>query len=107
MLDIATLIYVLISEKEDELIAHTNGDTIREASNAHDYIDKTLGTMSTRFHNYQVPVNELISPISVSARMLFRPFKPYILNESNPDLMLNVPIYEMYQISKEINITDQ
>ena len=84
-----------------------NGDTIREASNAHDYIDKTLGTMSTRFHNYQVPVNELISPISVSARMLFRPFKPYILNESNPDLMLNVPIYEMYQISKEINITDQ
>ena len=28
------------------------------------------------------------------------------LSELNPDLMLNIPIYEMYNISKQINIVD-
>ena len=64
--------------------------------------------MSTRFHHYEVFIDDnMVSPLFISAKMRFRAFKPYILNEFNPSLMINVPIYDMHNISKQINIVAQ
>ena len=81
------------------------GDTIKVVSNAYGYIDNTLNTMGTRFHSYELFINENISgPLSISARLLFRPFKPYILSEFNPEFLPNIPIYEIDVITKQIDI---
>ena len=72
---------------------------------AYGYIDNTLNTMGTRFHSYELFINENISgPLSISARLLFRPFKPYILSEFNPEFLPNIPIYEIDAITKQIDI---
>ena len=84
------------------------GNIINEASNAYDYIDQTLNTMGTRFHSYEVLIgNRVEGPLLVSARLLFRPFKPFILNDLNPELVPNIPTYEIDFITKEIIISNQ
>ena len=84
------------------------GNIISEASNAYDYIDQTLNTMGTRFHNYEISIEgEVEGPLTISARLLFRPFKPFILNNLNPELVPNIPTYEIDIITKEVDILDQ
>ena len=84
------------------------GNIINEASNAYDYIDQTLNTMGTRFHNYEVFIeNGIEGPLLISARLLFRPFKPSILNDLNPELVPNIPTYEIDSITKEVIISSQ
>ena len=82
-----------------------NGNEVLEASNAYDYIDNTLSTMGLRFHNYEINIpNNIEGPINISARMLLRPFKPDFLSYFNPELVVNIPVYEIANISKEIEI---
>ena len=82
-----------------------NGDEVLEASNAYDYIDNTLATMGLRFHNYQAEIpSDVNGPITITLRMLFRPFKPDFLSYFNPNFTLNIPIYEVTSISRELEI---
>ncbi len=87
------------------LLIDQNGNYVMEASNAYDYIDNTLSTMGLRFHNYEIEIpSDVGESIVVSAKMLLRPFKPDFLNYFNPELTPNIPIYEIANIYKEIDV---
>ena len=61
--------------------------------------------MGLRFHSYIINIpQDIEGPINVNVRMLFRPFKPDFLSYFNPDLVLNIPIYEIASLHKEIEI---
>ena len=86
----------------------SQGEITNHISQVDTYIDDTLGTMGIRFHDYNIFIDDNIQgPLSVSAKLRFRPFKPSMLFESNPDLVDNIPIYNISSITKEINILNQ
>ena len=86
----------------------SQGNITNNISEVDTYIDNTLNTMGIRLHDYSIFIDDNTQgPLLVSAKLRFRPFKPSMLSESNPDLVNNLPIYDISTISKEINILNQ
>ena len=65
----------------------------------------TLMPYQTRFHYYNVLIPDNISGnITVTARLLFRSFKPNFISEHHPEFLNNLPIFEISSITSNIEI---
>ena len=71
------------------------GNIIYEPSNALSYDDRTLETLFYDSKIYEIEISDLEGEITIEARMLFRPFKPQMLNQFDPSIMSNLPIIQM------------
>jgi len=74
------------------------GNIIYEASNALSYDDRTLRTLfyDTKTYSINLEVDpQLQQEFFIKARMLFRSFKPQVLNEFHPEATNYIPIIQM------------
>mgnify|MGYP001274786598 FL=1 len=69
-------------------------------------INNSLPAFGERYHSYNVLIPNLIEYVDINIRMLFRSFKPHLLIENHSDLLENLPIIEMANLSKRIYIAD-
>jgi len=82
------------------------GNIIYEASNALSYDDRTLRTLFYDNKTYSIYLGDQISgEIFIKARMLFRSFKPQIINDFLPESIDNIPIIEMCSDSSSIVVS--
>ena len=52
-----------------------------------------------RYHTYKfVGDFNLVNEFEISIRMRFRAFKPHLLREDHPELLKNLPVFEMARI---------
>ena len=79
-----------------------NGNITESPSDAYDFVSTQLTTYGSVQKTYRIPTDLINtgSVISVSARMLFRPYKPSLLIEKHPDLLNNLPVFEMFSITE-------
>ncbi|MBC8197763.1 MAG: hypothetical protein H8E60_07755 [Candidatus Marinimicrobia bacterium] len=99
----------LLNYRDSELTFFTSflitedGDTTNDIFKADDIINYSLPGMSKKNVEYSFQMDESINQIWVSAKLLFRPIKPYLFNEY-PELQVNIPIYTIDEIEKNIQI---
>ncbi|SVB76854.1 uncharacterized protein METZ01_LOCUS229708, partial [marine metagenome] len=87
-----------------ELIGN-NGEIVNSITNTYDIINHSLPAFSDRYHHYEYNVVNGYDFLIVKVRMLFRSFKPDLLKE-HPDLLSNLPVFEMDAILDTVYITD-
>jgi len=93
---------------DDNLVLFTSqlldidGNITDSASDAYDFVSTQLTTYGSVQKNYKIPTDliDIGSTVSVSARMLFRPYKPALLAENHPSLLSNLPIFEMFSVTE-------
>jgi hypothetical protein len=83
-----------------------DGDTTNDIFKANDIINYSLPGMSKRDVDYSLQVAGDVSQIWVSAKLLFRPIKPYLFN-GYPEMKENIPIYTIDEIEKIIQIINE
>tara|TARA_B100002052_G_scaffold79082_3_gene72135 strand:+ start:12202 stop:13629 length:1428 start_codon:yes stop_codon:yes gene_type:complete len=106
--------YDIINHDDPDIILYTTilydqenleGNIVYEPSKALSYDDRTLRTLFYDSHQYQIEIeNSLSGLITVKARMLFRSFKPQILNEFHPSSINNLPVIEICSDSVSVMI---
>ena len=80
------------------------GNIINTASDAYSYKDHTIPTLFYDSKTYTVPLGiEESNNFHIKARMLFRPFKPQIINEFHSQSTSYIPIFQMDVDSISIN----
>jgi hypothetical protein len=76
-----------------------NGDTTNSVSHTHDIIKQMLPASPPRYHTYKfVGDFNLVNEFEISIRMKFRAFKPHLLRNEHPELLTNLPVFEMARI---------
>ena len=72
-------------------------------------INETLPALGLRYHMYEFSIPEDIDDgiVSISVRMLFRPFRPLLIETETPELLYNLPIFEMAAITGQIEVINQ
>ena len=95
---------------DDDLLFFTtfflneHGDTLESVVNIKEMINRSLPAFSSRFHNYELNINNVTSDyIIVNIRLLFRAFKPHLL-EAHPELLENLPVFEISAIQDTVFI---
>ena len=84
-----------------------NGDTTYTSSETHDMINETLPGLGYRYHLYDINVPENISGIiDVDVSFKFRPFKPSVIQSHIPDLLPNLPVFEITSIHQQIEVLE-
>jgi len=82
---------MILYDQEDH-----QGNVIHGVTNALSYEDRTLRTLFYDTKTYAIALDEHIDQsISVKARMLFRPFKPQMLQQFHQDAVNYLPIIQM------------
>ena len=72
------------------------GEIIHEASNAFSYHDRTLRTLFYDTKTYSIYLEEQTNQeLLIKARMLFRSFKPQMLDQFHPEANSFLPIIQM------------
>ena len=80
-------------------LLNSDGDTTTSVTDAFDIIPKMLPGLSTQVHKYEISENfNAIDQLSISVRMRFRAFKPYLLEGEHSDLLARQPVFEMARI---------
>ena len=96
--DNLTIFTTLLYDQEN-----LQGNIIYEASNALSYDDRTLRTLFYENKTYSISLdNQVSDEYFIKARMLFRPFKPQMLQDIHPEFLGNLPVIEMYADSLTI-----
>jgi len=89
-------------------ILDSNSDTLYSITNAVTYHPMLLPALSTVKWEYNfIDSNGDLDkdvPVSIAIRMLFRSFKPIILRYDHPELLDNLPIFEMARLDTVINL---
>ena len=94
------MLYTTILYDEENLA----GNVIYEASNALSYDDKTLRTLFYDTKSYSVDISSYTTDsFTITARMLFRAFKPQVINQFHSESISNIPIFEMCSENIVIN----
>ena len=76
-----------------------NGDTTNSVSHTHDIIKQMLPASPPRYHTYKfVGDFNLVNEFEISIRMKLRAFKPHLLRNEHPELLTNLPVFEMARI---------
>ena len=76
-----------------------NGDTTNSVSHTHDIIKQMLPASPPRYHTYKfVGDFNLVNEFEIIIRMKFRAFKPHLLRNKHPELLTNLPVFEMARI---------
>jgi len=82
-----------------------NNNPTNFVTELHSIENFTLGAYQERFKYYDILIPENIdNEIIVTARFLFRPFKPDLILGHHPEFIENLPIYEIDAITKTIII---
>ena len=82
-----------------------NNENTNSVIETHAIINNSLPAYSQRYKYYDVQIPQNIEgEINVHARMLFRPFDPQFIIQHHVEFLDNLPIYEMFEISKTIII---
>jgi len=89
------MLYTSTLYSEEEL----QGEIIYEASRARSFDDRTLRTLFYDTKVYEIDISDFNEDFVISARMLFRPFKPQMLEHFHASLVSAIPIIEMYSSS--------
>ncbi|MBT3252393.1 MAG: hypothetical protein HN729_03945 [Candidatus Marinimicrobia bacterium] len=102
-----------LDENDDQLLLFysqlldAQGNHISGVTDAHGIINSTLPGFGARYKSYSFDVPpDITGTLTVSARMLFRSFKPSILEGSHQNLLDNLPVFEMASYQATINIID-
>ena len=100
-----------LNQDDKELLLFTttfldeSGDPVNSITQTYDMIDNSLPAFSQRFHSYEIDrVGEVSGYIIIKVRLLFRSFKPHLLNIDHPDLLDNLPIFEISSITDTVYI---
>ena len=82
-----------------------NGDVTNSVSQAYDINKQMLSASSTRYHMYKFvgDINS-INRINIIITMKFRAFKPYLLRNDHPELLQNLPVFQMARIDTMLNL---
>jgi len=81
-----------------------NGIETGSVTDVHSMENNSLMGFSHQYRKYSIKLpDEVSNYLEITARMLFRPFKPSIL-ATHPELLKNLPVFEMEHISQTINI---
>ena len=84
-----------------------NGDTTYTSSETHDMINETLPGLGFRYHLYNVDLPESISGIiDINVSFKFRPFRPLVVQTHIPDLLSNLPVFEIASIHQQIEVIE-
>ncbi len=84
-----------------------NGDTTNSVSQTHDIIKQMLPASPPRYHTYKfVGDFNLVNEFEINIRMKFRAFKPHLLRNEHPELLTNLPVFEMVKINKIVYVDD-
>ena len=85
-----------------------NGDTTYTASETYDIINETLPALGFRYHLYNINIPEGVSSgiIDVDISLKFRPFRPMVLQVHTPELLPNLPVFEVASIHHQIEVTE-
>ena len=82
-----------------------NNENTNSVIETHEIINNSLPAYSQRYKYYDVQIPQNIEgEINVHARMLFRPFDPQFIIQHHVEFLDNLPIYQMFEISKTIII---
>ena len=80
-------------------LLNSDGDTTTSVTDAFDIIPKMLPGLSTQVHKYEISENfNAIDQLSISVRMRFRAFKPFLLEGEHSDLLARQPVFDMARI---------
>ena len=94
------MLYTTILYDEENL----QGNVIYEASNALSYDDKTLRTLFEDTKSYSIDISSYTThSFDITVRMLFRSFKPQIINQFHSESISNIPIFEICTENITIN----
>jgi len=68
-------------------------------------IDNSLPAFSQRFHSYKIKnIGQVSDYLVINVRLLFRSFKPNLLIIDHPELIDNLPIFEIDSIADTIYV---
>ena len=81
------------------------GDTTFSITETYDIINRTLPALGSRFHLYTFTVPENITgTIDINTRIVFRPFRPLLIQEETPQFLHNLPIFDMASVYSQIEV---
>jgi hypothetical protein len=81
-----------------------NGEKITGVTDAFGIENRMLSAFGDRYHEYSFVVPAGVTgQLTVRARMLFRPFKPELLMGGHEDLLQNLPVFPMAEVSAVLN----
>ena len=82
-----------------------NGDVTESVSQAHDIIKQMLPPSPPRYHLYKfIGDFNSVNQFEINIRMRFRAFKPHLLREDHPELLQNLPVFEMATLQDTVYI---
>ena len=100
-----------LDETDDNLLLFTSylldesGDVTESVTDVHEIINNSLTAFSNRYYSYMIKTSDqYVGEINIQIRMLFRAFKPSLLQEEHSDLLENLPIFEMVSIRDTVYI---
>ena len=102
ILDVITLPFYFTME----LLDAEDGDIIFTASVAQDYTKRVLPTFGSVYDIIEINTEnwDEVDNITITARMLFRAYKPSLL-ENHPEMLQNLKIFEMDSIGTTLSIS--
>ncbi len=82
-----------------------NGNIVNSVTQTYDMIDNSLPAFSQRFHSYKIKnIGQVSDYLVINVRLLFRSFKPNLLIIDHPELIDNLPIFEIDSIADTIYV---
>ena len=80
-------------------LLNSDGDTTNSVTDAFDIISQMLSGLSRQVHTYKISRDfSEIDQLSISVRMRFRAFKPFLLEGEHSDLLARQPVFDMARI---------
>jgi hypothetical protein len=77
----------------------SDGTTTNSVTDAFDIIPQMLPGLSSEVHKYEISKDfSEIDQLSISVRMRFRAFKPFLLEGEHSDLLSRQPVFDIAQI---------
>ena len=103
--------YAPLNRQDPDLLLFTyylldqNGDTTYSITETYDFINESLGGLAYRYKLYEIEIPQDISgQLDISINMYFRPFRPEILALTNPELVENLPVFNMNSITATVMV---
>tara|TARA_Y100000814_G_C12255250_1_gene376494 strand:- start:50 stop:910 length:861 start_codon:yes stop_codon:yes gene_type:complete len=88
-------------------LLNEDGDTTYTSTETHDMINETLPALGFRYHLYDVSVPSDVSGlIDISISFKFRPFRPLVLENHVPELLINLPVFEIASIYSQVEVLE-
>ena len=106
--------YSALDVNDSQLLLFTSylldevGDTTFSITETHDIINRTLPALGSRFHLYTFVIPEdVVGLVDIYTRIVFRPFRPLMIEEEVPQFLHNLPIFDMASIHAQIEVFGQ